>query len=61
MRRLRVVPPRQLELLSAPDGPGPAVVWATLPEHNRATVLAIFARLIAAGVVDEDEDEEEVS
>lgn len=57
MRRLRIVPPRQLELLSAPDGPGPTAVWAALPEHTRATVLATFARLIAAGVVDEDEEE----
>lgn len=57
MRRLRIVPPRQLELLSAPGGPDPAVVWATLPEHNRATVLATFARLIAVGVVEEDEEE----
>jgi hypothetical protein len=51
VRRLRIVPPRQLPLLPAPCAPEPAMVWVTLPKRNREVVLALLARLIAAGVV----------
>lgn len=58
MRRLRIVAACQLELLPAPGGPDPAGVWAALPERNRATTLAVLARMIAAGIVDDDAEEE---
>lgn len=54
-RRLRATPPVQLELVSGREGPGPEVVWATLPEHAREQVLVLLARLIDTGAVAEEE------
>src|SRR4249920_2882140 len=48
-RRLRLAPPVQLELVSAGEGPGPEVVWASLPQRSREMVLALLARLIDTG------------
>lgn len=58
MRRLRIVAVCQLELLPVSGGPDAAVVWAALPERNRAATLAVLARMIAAGIVDDDAGEE---
>jgi hypothetical protein len=53
-RRLRAAPPVQLELVSGREGPGPEVVWASLPEQARERVLVLLARLIDTGAVAED-------
>ena len=53
-RRLRLAPPVQLELVPAGEGPGPEVVWASLPQRSREMVLALLARLIDTGAVEED-------
>ena len=52
-RRLRLAAPVQLELVSAGEGLGPAVVWASLPQRSREMVLALLARLIDSGAVEE--------
>lgn len=52
MRALRVTPARQLALFG---GGAPAGGWAGLPEQARAEVLALLARMIARGVLAEDE------
>ncbi len=51
-RRLRLAPAVQLELVSAGEGPGPEVVWASLPHRSREMVLALLARLIDSGAVE---------
>lgn len=53
-RRLRVAPPRQLELVSGRLGPRPEVVWASLPERSREAVLMLLSRLIDAGAVEQE-------
>jgi hypothetical protein len=53
-RRLRTAPPAQLELVSVREGPGPEVVWASLPDRVRESVLVLLARLIGVGAVDEE-------
>ena len=53
-RRLRLAAPVQLELVSAGEGPGPEVVWASLPQRSREMVLVLLARLIDTGAVEED-------
>lgn len=57
-RRLRVAPPVQLELLCDRQGPRPEVVWASLPERTRETVLVLLARLIGAGAIEAQTEEE---
>jgi hypothetical protein len=54
-RRLRLAPPVQLELVSGGEGPGPEVVWASLPQRSREMVLALLARLIDTGAVEDVE------
>jgi hypothetical protein len=54
-RRLRLAAPVQLELVSAREGRGPEVVWASLPERTREMVLMLLARLIGVGAVEEPE------
>jgi len=54
VRRLRTAPPVQLELVSA-GGPGPEVVWASLPERCREAVLVLLARLIDSGAVEQED------
>jgi hypothetical protein len=56
-RRLRLPAPVQLELDSGREGPGPEVVWASLPERSRERVLVLLAGLIDAGAVEEREGE----
>jgi hypothetical protein len=53
-RRLRLAPAVQLELVCEPEGSRREVVWASLPEQTREAVLVLLARLIGAGVVEED-------
>jgi hypothetical protein len=53
-RRLRAAPPVQLEFVSRREGPGPEVVWASLPEQARERVLVLLARLIDTGAVAEE-------
>ncbi len=53
-RRLRIAPPVQLELVSGQDGPGPEVVWASLPDRAREQVLVLLARLIDVGAVERE-------
>lgn len=55
VRRLRLAPAVQLELVCEPEGSRREVVWASLPEQTREAVLVLLARLIGAGAV-EDED-----
>jgi hypothetical protein len=57
-RRLRLARPVQLELVSGRQGPGPEVVWASLPERSREAVLMLLGRLIDAGAVEEREIEQ---
>lgn len=57
VRRLRLAAPVQLELVLSRQGPGPEVVWASLPEHSREAVLVVLARLIGAGAIDEPTEE----
>jgi len=47
--------PVQLELVSGRQGPGPEVVWASLPERCREAVLVLLARLIDSGAVEEED------
>lgn len=54
VRRLRVAPPVQLELVCGRQGPPPEVVWASLPEPAREAVLGLLARLIGAGAVEQE-------
>ena len=54
-RRLLTAPPAQLELLSGRDGPGPEMVWVSLPERSREQVLVLLARLIDSGAVEQQE------
>jgi len=58
-RRLRIAGPVQLELVSAGDGARPAAVWAGLPEPSRQAVLALLARLIGAGAIAEQEEDDQ--
>lgn len=53
VRRLRIVPPCQLELVSQPR-PDANVVWASLPERNRETALGLLASMVATGIAFED-------
>jgi hypothetical protein len=58
MRRLRIAAPSQLSLtLSSSQVPRGPQVWALLPDAARQQVLVLLARLIARGViVDEDQE-----
>lgn len=57
MRRLRLAAPAQLAL----DIPGlvitPAERWWSLPEEAQEAIVCVLARMIAAGVVDEADEE----
>ena len=57
MRRLRLAAPAQLAL----DIPGlcvsPVERWWSLPEEAQEAVVCVLARMIAAGVVDEADEE----
>jgi hypothetical protein len=55
LRRLRIAAPVQLPL-ALPEVVSTADRWWSLPEPTQANVLALLARLIAKGVVDEEAD-----
>ncbi len=52
MQRLRTVASSQLRLRM--DDEGMTGRWDDLPERTRVSVLALLARLIAKGVVDDE-------
>jgi hypothetical protein len=54
LRRLRITPSIQLPLPLPAELTRPEELWPILPEEARARVLALLARLIARGVVDEE-------
>lgn len=55
MRRLRISAPIQLSL--DPDNATGAELWEFLPLVVQREVLTLLARLIARGVVEEDEQD----
>ena len=57
MRRLKIAPPVQLQLVP-PAAHAPMEVWAGLPEATKGRVLALLARLVARGVLAADRREE---
>jgi hypothetical protein len=58
MRRLRIAAPAQLSLtLSLGGVPRGPQLWTALPDAAREQVLVLLARLIARGVI-ADEDQE---
>jgi hypothetical protein len=59
VRRLRIAAPAQLSM-SLPAGehePLCEELWASLPDEAQARLLSLFARLIARGVVVEEEEQ----
>jgi hypothetical protein len=57
MRRLRIAAPSQLSLtLSSSQVPRGPQVWALLPDAARQQVLVLLARLIARGVIADQEE-----
>jgi len=52
LRKLRIAAPAQLPL-ALPDAVAAADRWWALPEATQAEVLALLARLIANGLVEE--------
>ena len=57
LRRLRIAAPVQLCLDPGMETAGTTSVWAAMPEVAQSDVLAILARLIARGVVADDDEE----
>lgn len=55
MRRLRIAAPVQLTLVLGEETVRPALVWPGMPDQAQTEVLALLARLIARGVVAEEE------
>ncbi len=57
MRELRIAAPAQLSLNLRGEGgePEPEQLWESLPDAAQARLLGLFARLIARGVIVEDE------
>lgn len=60
MRRLRIAAHAQLglNLRVAAEEAEPDEVWDSLPEPTQAQLLSLLARLVARGVVAEDQDPE---
>ena len=57
MRRLRIAAPAQLALGIPGLAITPAERWWSLPEEAQEAVVCVLARMIAAGVVDEADEE----
>jgi hypothetical protein len=55
LRRLRLAAPTQLVLVIPGLASTPAQRWSALPDHAQATALSVLARMIANGVVAEEE------
>ena len=53
MRKLRLAAPAQLSL-GIPGPMTPLERWWSLPQYAQATVVAILARMITEGVIDEE-------
>jgi hypothetical protein len=54
LRRLRIVAPTQLPLGWPEATSTPAQRWWSLPDAAQTAVLSLLARMIAAGVVEEE-------
>ena len=54
MRRLRIAAPTQLTLVM-PEVSGPAQRWWSLPDGAQTKALSLLARMIADGVIDDEE------
>lgn len=55
MRRLRIVAPSQLPLALPEVVSRPVERWWSLPDAAQVAVLSLLARMITAGVVEQDE------
>lgn len=55
MRKVRIAAPAQLALVMPEAAATPLDRWRSLPERSQATVLSLLARMIADGVLDEEE------
>ena len=55
MRRLRIAAPTQLTLVIPGVAPTSQQCWSLLPDTSQAAVLSLLARMIARGVVLEEE------
>lgn len=54
MRALRIAPAVQLPLPIEDGHADPVEIWCGLPEPTRQAVLALLARLIVAGSIEEE-------
>ncbi len=59
MRRLRIAAPIQLPLGLPEVLSTPSQRWCSLPEAAEREVLSLLARMITAGVVEEEEVEDD--
>jgi hypothetical protein len=55
LRRLRIAAPVQPTLALSDEHSDPHDRWWSLPDESRRQVLALLARLIARGVIEEGE------
>jgi hypothetical protein len=55
LRRLRIAAPTQLTLVIPGSAPTPAQRWFGLPDPAQAAVLVLLARMIARGVLVDEE------
>jgi len=55
LRVLRIAAPTQLTLVIPGSAPTPAQRWLSLPETSQTAVLSLLARMIARGVLIEEE------
>ena len=56
MRRLRIAAPAQLTLAIPDLATTPTERWWSLPEEAQEAVVSILARMIALGVIEEEEE-----
>jgi hypothetical protein len=57
LRRLRITAPTQLSLGIPGHATAPAERWWSLPEEAQEAVVCVLARMIASGVIDEENEE----
>lgn len=55
MRRLRIAAPTQLALVMPGAASSPVQRWLSLPDSAQSEALSLLARMIADGVVDDEE------
>jgi hypothetical protein len=58
LRRLRIAAPVQLPLALPEPGLNPSQRWWSLPDNAQSVVLSLLARMIAASVIEEVNDDE---